>query len=186
MRLARVRMKRLASAGIGRVRLGCDCIWFRVEAYTLLVLETIIHGRLKDTPMYNAFCVISEDLESHHIPNTGGNTNPPACFLLGGREGLVRIKIENLFIESIFKESGDVLKSTISSFLHDLIPKSFISTHIVDISDVFTCKEPTFFGITCAVKENLGVVLEELHSMEFGGVLLRIFRFCKMILDKVL
>ena len=125
------------------------------------LLEMIICGGLKDTLMYNAFRIFSENLESHCIPNTGGNTNPPACFLFGGMEGLVRIKIENPFIEAVFKESGDVLKSTMSNFSWNLIPQRFISTHIMDIGDVFACKEPTFFGCTCLVKENLGVVLEE-------------------------
>ena len=160
MRLARVRVKRLVSVGIRGFGFGCDCIWFGVEACTL-VLEMIIRGGSKDTPMYNLLSIFSEDLESHCISNTGGNTNPPAYFVLGRREGLVRVKIENPFIELVFKESRDVLKSTMSNFSWNLIPQRFISTHIMDIGDVFACKEPTFFGCTCLVKENLGVVLEE-------------------------
>ena len=144
-------------SGIRRIRHGCDCIQLGVEAYTL-VLETIIHGGLKDTPMYNMLSILSEDLERHHVPNTGGNTNPPACIILGGtREGLARIKIEDLFIELVFKESGDVLKSTMSNFSWNLIPQSVISTYIVDVSYVFTSKEPTVIWCTGLVKVDLGI-----------------------------
>ena len=108
-----------------------------------LILESIIHGRSNDTPMNNAPHIFREDLESHHTPNIGSNANPPACFLLGGRERLIRIKIEDPFIEPVFEESGDVLKSTISYFSQNLISQGFISTHVVDISYVFTSKKPT-------------------------------------------
>ena len=103
--------------------------------------------------MNNAPCNFSEDLESHCIPNIGGNTNPPSCFLLGGQERLIRVKVENAFIESIFKEGGDVLKSTMSYFSWNLITQSFIGTYVVDIGIVFTSKEPTVIWGTGPVKK---------------------------------
>ena len=77
-----------------------------------LILESIICGRANDTPMNNTSGIFSEDLKSHHIPNIGGNTNPPSCFLLHRWKGLIRVKIEYFLIESIFEEGRDVLKST--------------------------------------------------------------------------
>ena len=99
---------------------------------------------------------------------------------------MIRVEIEDLFIEMIFKESGDVLEPTMLYFMWNLISQGFISTYIVDISYVFTSKEPTVVWCTSSVKEDLGVVLEELHGTEFGGVLLRMFRLQKLVFDKML
>ena len=99
---------------------------------------------------------------------------------------MVRIKLEDSFIELIFKEGGDVLEPTMSYIAWNLITQSFISTYIVDIlSHVFTSKEPTVIWCTGLVKEDLGVVLEELHGTELSRVLLRVFRFHKLVLDKM-
>ena len=113
-------MKRNVRIGSRGVRVRCDRIWFGIEMHSL-ILESSICGRLNDTPMDNSPGIFSEDLESHHIPNIGGNTNPPACFLLGKWKGLIRVKIEYSFIESVFKEGGDVLKSTMSYFSWNLV-----------------------------------------------------------------
>ena len=172
------------SGGRG-IRVGCDHIWFRVKAHSL-ILESVICGRSKDTPMDNAPCIFSEDLESHCIPNIGCNPNPPACFLLGRWERLIRVKVENAFIESKFEEGGDVLKSTMSYFSWNLITQSFFSAYVVDISNVFTSKEPAVIRCTSLVEEDLGLVLEELHSTEFGGVLLRVVGFLKLVFDEML
>ena len=154
MRHARVRMKRSVGSGSRGIRARGDHIWFRIKMHPL-VLESIIHRRLNDTLMNNVPCIFSEDLESHHIPNIGGNTNPPSCFLLGGWERLIRVKVENAFIESIFKEGRDVLKSTVSYFSWNLMTQRFISTYVVNIGNVFTSKEPTVIGGPSPVKKDL-------------------------------
>ena len=56
----------------------------------------------------------------------------------------------------------------------------------MNVCNVFTSKQPTIFGCTGPVKEDLGMILEELYSMEFSWVLLRVFRFRKLVFDKVL
>ena len=71
-------------------------------------------------------------------------------------------------------------------FSWDLIANGFISAYVVNINNVFTSKQPTIFGCTCSVKEDLGMILEKLHGAEFGWVLLRVFWFCELVLDKVL
>ena len=61
-------------------------------------------------------------------------------------------------------------------FTWDLISDGLVSTYIVNVGNVFTSKEPTIFRCTCAIKEDLRVILEELHSAEFSWILLRMFR----------
>ena len=126
-RLARVGMERSVGSGSRGIRFRCDRIRFGIKMHPL-ILESIICCRLNDASMNNRPCIFSEDLESHCIPNIGGNTNPPSCFLLHRWKGLIRVKIEYFLIESIFKEGGDVLKSTMSYFSWNLITQSFIST----------------------------------------------------------
>ena len=67
-------------------------------------LESIICSRVNNTLMNHTPGNFSEDLKSHCIPNIGGYTNPPACFLLGRWEGLIRVEVENTFIESVLEE----------------------------------------------------------------------------------
>ena len=95
-RLLRVRMKKSVKICSRGVRLRCDCIWLGIKMHSL-ILESINCGRMNDTPMNNVSGILSEDLESHCIPNIGGNTNPPACFLLGRWKGWIRVK-ENIFL----------------------------------------------------------------------------------------
>ena len=83
-------------------------VWFRFEPYSL-VLESIIGGRANNTAMDNTLGIFCEDFESHGIPDIGSNTNPPACFLLGRRERLIGVEVEDAFIKSVFEESRDVL-----------------------------------------------------------------------------
>ena len=82
---------------------------------------------------------------------------------------MIRSKVENLFIELVFKEGGDVLKSTMSYFSRNMITQSFISTYVVDIGDVFTSKKPTVIWCTGLVKKDLGVIFEELHAWSLVG-----------------
>ena len=147
-------MKGGVRCGNWGIRVGHDRIWFGVKLHSS-ILESAICGRSNDTPMDNVPCIFSEDLESHRIPNIGGNANPPACLLLGRWERLIRVKIENVFIESIFKEGGYILKSTMSYFSWNLITQSFIGTNVVYIGNVFTGKEPTVIRGTGPVKKNL-------------------------------
>ena len=84
---------------------GCDSIWFGIIVMHMLILKMVIHGRLKDTPMHNMVGNFSQNLKSHGISNIGSNTNPPSGFLFSGREGLVRIEVENLFIKLLFQKS---------------------------------------------------------------------------------
>ena len=67
-----------------------------------------------------------------------------------------------------------------SNFMQYLISQSFISTDIVDISNIFSSQEPTF-RCTCLMKENLGVFFEEFDSTELSRVLLRMIGLCKWI-----
>ena len=83
-RFGRVCVKRVVRISV-RIRL-------RVEVDSL-ILELIIHGRVNNTLMDYTSGNFSEDLESHCIPNIGGNANPPACFLLGRWEGFVVAQI---------------------------------------------------------------------------------------------
>ena len=62
---------------------------------------------------------------------------------------------KDAFIESIFKESGDVLQSTMSKFAWDLISDGFISTYVVNIGDVLTGKQPTIFWCTCLIEKDV-------------------------------
>ena len=95
-RLGRVCVKGIVRVSISGVRL-------RIKADSL-ILELIIHGRVNNTSVDHMPGNFSEDLESHCIPNIGGYSNPPACFLLGRWEGLIRVKVEDMFIESVFEE----------------------------------------------------------------------------------
>ena len=99
---------------------------------------------------------------------------------------MIRVKIEDLLIEVVLKESRDVLEATMAKFPWDLIAQSLISTDIVDIINIFTSQEPAVVGGTCLIKKNLGVVFEELDSAKFGRVLLRMTGLSKLILHKVL
>ena len=98
MRLGRVCVKRGGCISVSGVR-----VRLRIKADTL-ILESVIRGRANDTAVDHMSGVFSEDLESHHIPNIGGYSNPPACFLLGRWEGLIRVEVENTFVESVFEE----------------------------------------------------------------------------------
>ena len=98
---------------------------------------------------------------------------------------MVRVEIKNLFIEPVFKESRDVLESTMAKFAWDLVAQGLIRTDIMDISNAFASQEPAIVEGTCPIKKNLGVILKELDSMEFGRVLLRVTGFSELILDKV-
>ena len=73
-----------------------------------------------------------------------------------------------------------------SYFARNLVTQGFICTYVVDIGCVFTSKDPTVIRCTSAVKEDLGVILEELYGMELSRVLLRVFGFCELVLDKML
>ena len=150
-----------------------------------LILESIIHGRANNTVVNHTSGIISEDFESHGISNIRSNTNPPAHFFFGRGKGLVRVERKNLFIEPVFKESRDVLESTMVKFAWDLVAQGLIGADIMDISNVFASQEPAVIGGTCPVKKNLGVILKEFDSMEFGRVLLRVTGFSELILDKV-
>ena len=84
-RFDRVSVKSIVMIGGGGVWVG-----FRVEAYAL-ILEPIVSGRANDAAMYHTPGIFSKDLESHGISDIGGDTDPPACFLFGRWEGLVRV-----------------------------------------------------------------------------------------------
>ena len=73
---------RISSSGV-RVR-------FRIKMDSL-ILESIMCGRANNTSMDHTPGNFSEDLKNHCIPNIGGYSNPPACFLLGRWEGLIRV-----------------------------------------------------------------------------------------------
>ena len=73
-----------------------------------------------------------------------------------------------------------------SHFSWNLVANGFISAYVVNVSNVFTSKQPTIFWCTGPVKEDLGMILEELHGMELCGVLLRVIRFCELVLDEML
>ena len=126
----------------------------RVEVY-LLILEPIIGGRANDAVMDHTSGIISKDLESQSIFDVGGHANPPACFLFGRWEGLIRVEVEDSFIEAILKGGRDVLQSTMSKFMWDLVSNGFISTYVVNVSNVLTSKQPTIFRCTCLIKEDL-------------------------------
>ena len=68
---------------------------------------------------------------------------------------MVRVKVENPFIEAIFKEGRYVLKSTMSYFAWNLVTQGFISTYVVDIGNVFASKEPTVIQSASSVKKDL-------------------------------
>jgi hypothetical protein len=53
--------------------------------------------------------IISQYLESHSVPHITGNSDPPPRFFFGGWKSFVGVKIEDRFIEWVFKESRDVL-----------------------------------------------------------------------------
>ena len=129
-------------------------VGLRVKAYTL-ILELINSGRANDAVMYHMSGIFSKNLESHGISDIGGDANPPACFLFGRWEGLIGVEVENSFVESIFKEGGDILQSTMLKFTWDLISNGFVSTYVVNIGNVLTSKQPTIFRCTCPIKENL-------------------------------
>ena len=98
-------LMRFASVEFRKVRhAGCDSIWFGVEMHAL-ILKTVVHGGSKHAPMHNMVGVFSQDFKSHGIPNIGSNANPTSCFFFGGREGLVRIKIEDPLVETVFQKS---------------------------------------------------------------------------------
>ena len=80
----------------------------RIKAYSL-ILEPIVCGGLNNAAMDHMSGIVSKNLESHGISNIGSHANPPACFLFGRWEGLIRVEVEDLFIEMILKEGGDVL-----------------------------------------------------------------------------
>ena len=148
-RFGRVCVKNGVMIIISGVRVGV-----RIKLYSL-VLESIVGGRANDTAMYHVSGIFCEDFESHGIPNIGSDTNPPACFLFGRWEGLIRVEVEDAFIKSVFEEGGDVLKSTMSKFMWDLITDGFISAYVVDVGDVLTGKQPTIFRGTCLIEEDL-------------------------------
>ena len=148
-RFGRVGVKNIVMIIGGGVGVG-----FRVKAYSL-ILEPIIGGRANDAAMYHMPGIFSKNLESHGISDIGGNANPPACFLFGRWEGLIGVEVEYAFVESIFKEGGDVLQSTMSKFAWNLISDGFVSTYVVNISDVLTSKQPTIFWCTCSIKKDL-------------------------------
>ena len=111
MRFGRVCVKNVVMIIGSGVRVG-----LRVEMYSL-ILVPIISGRVNDTVMDHMPGIFSKNLESHGISNIGGNANPPACFRFGRWEALISIEVEDLFVESIFKEGGDVLQSTMLKFM---------------------------------------------------------------------
>ena len=97
-RLGRVCVKGVVWISISGVGVG-----LRIKADSL-ILESVICGRVNDTAVDHTPGIFSEDLESHHISNIGGYSNPPACFLLGRWEGLIRVEVEDTFVESVFEE----------------------------------------------------------------------------------
>ena len=129
-------------------------VGLRVKAYSL-ILEPIISGRVNEAVMDHMPGIFNKNLECHGISNVGGIANPPACFLFGRWEGLIRVKVEDSFVELIFKEGGDVLQSTMSKFAWDLISDGFVSAYVVNIGNVLTSKQPTIFRCTCAIEEDL-------------------------------
>ena len=114
-------------------------VGLRIEEYSL-ILESIIGGGANNTAMDHVSGILCKDFESHGISNIGGDANPPACFFFGRWEGLIRVEVEDLFIESIFKEGGNVLQSTMAKFAWDLIFDGFVSAYVVNIDNVLTSK----------------------------------------------
>ena len=133
-RFGRVCVKNGVMIIISGVRVG-----LRVELYAL-VLESIVGGRANDTVMDHTSGIFCKDFESHGIPNIGSDANPPACFLFGRWERLIRVEVEDAFVKSVFEEGRDVLQSTMSKFTWDLITDSFVSTYVVVVGDVLTSK----------------------------------------------
>ena len=80
----------------------------RVE-WDSLILESIICGRANDTAMDHMSGIFCKNLEGRSIPKIGGDANPPACFLLGRWKGLIRVEIEDAFVESVLKEGRYIL-----------------------------------------------------------------------------
>ena len=68
---------------------------------------------------------------------------------------MIRVEVEDAFIKFVFKESGDVLKSPMAKFAWDLVSNSFVSAYVVNISNVFTGKQPTVFRGTGLIKKDL-------------------------------
>ena len=97
------RLGRVFVKGIDRISISRARVRLRIKVDSL-ILELIIHGRVNDTAVDHTPGIFSEDFESHCIPNIGGHTNPPACFLLGRWEGLIRVEVEDTFVESVFEE----------------------------------------------------------------------------------
>ena len=78
------------------------------------------------------------------------------------------------------------MKSTMLYFSWNLVADGFVSAYVVNISNVFTSKQPTIFRCTGPVKEDLGMILEDFHGAEFSRVLLRVIRFHELVFDKML
>jgi hypothetical protein len=69
---------------------------------------------MDDTMMNHLGAVLSKDFERQAISHIVGNSNPPSWFLFRGRERCITIKVQNRFVETVFKESGDFLDSSMS------------------------------------------------------------------------
>ena len=99
-----MRFGRVCVENVVRISISRGGVRLRVKVDSL-ILESIIHGRANDTLMDHTSGIFCKNLlESHSIPDIGGDANPPACFLLGRWEGLIRVKVEDSFIESVFEE----------------------------------------------------------------------------------
>ena len=94
---------RVCVENVVRISIGGVGVRLRVKV-DALILESIICDRANNTLMDHTSGIFCKNLESHSIPDIGGDANPPACFLLGRWEGLIRVKVEDSFIESVFKE----------------------------------------------------------------------------------
>jgi hypothetical protein len=105
-------------------------------------LETVVGGGTEDTAMDDFVGIVGENLVGQGISNVTGDSYPPPCLFFAGRERNVRVKVEDGFIESVFKESGYVLKSSVSEFSWNLVVQRFVRTHVMDISNVLTCEQP--------------------------------------------
>ena len=126
---------RVGMENVVRISISGVGVRLRVEADSL-ILESIVCGRANNTAMDHTSGIFSNNFEGHRVPDIGGNANPPACFLLGRREGLIRVEVEDTFIESVLEKSGDVLESTMSEFVWDLIADGFVSTYVVNVGNV--------------------------------------------------
>jgi hypothetical protein len=72
-----------------------------------------------------------------------------------------------------------------SHFSWNAISDGLVGAHVVNIRNIFTGQEPTIFGSTSLVQQDLGMVLNELDCTKLCRILLGMSRFSELILDEI-